>query len=225
MIDSRDFFKQYFPDIAHDDQAFKNLSQIMDADAVDFAEDFAQFSQPMTLYGDQIMLNIHHRRPFQWSFVTLGDYADMMGLQAALYRGEFDAFKDKEAYQNDLVYWHHKVVKAYRYEHKGKLENPILHLNLKKKWFDMVSSGEKKVEYREVKPYWDKVFQGNKVTIGGVAYDPGEVAICFSNGYSKDRKQIVVKLEYLRVGPGLSNWGAEQGKLYYCLGLGKVTRK
>lgn len=30
----------------------------------------------------------------------------------------------------------------------------VLHLTLKKKWFDMIESGEKKEEYREIKPYW-----------------------------------------------------------------------
>ncbi len=29
-----------------------------------------------------------------------------------------------------------------------------LHLTLKKKWFDMILSGEKTEEYRETKPYW-----------------------------------------------------------------------
>ena len=29
-----------------------------------------------------------------------------------------------------------------------------LHLNLKKKWFDMIKSGEKKEEYREITEYW-----------------------------------------------------------------------
>ena len=29
-----------------------------------------------------------------------------------------------------------------------------LHLNLKRKWFDMILSGEKKEEYREFKKYW-----------------------------------------------------------------------
>lgn len=32
----------------------------------------------------------------------------------------------------------------------------ILHLTLKKKWFDMTESGVKKEEYREIKPYWIK---------------------------------------------------------------------
>ena len=34
----------------------------------------------------------------------------------------------------------------------------ILHLNLKKKWFDMILSGIKTDEYREMSPYWERVF-------------------------------------------------------------------
>ena len=33
-----------------------------------------------------------------------------------------------------------------------------LHLTLKKKWFDLILSGEKKEEYREIKDYWCKRF-------------------------------------------------------------------
>lgn len=33
-------------------------------------------------------------------------------------------------------------------------EEYILQLNLKKKWFDMIASGEKKEEYRQDKMYW-----------------------------------------------------------------------
>ena len=31
----------------------------------------------------------------------------------------------------------------------------MLTLPIKKKWFDMIKSGEKKEEYREIKPYYD----------------------------------------------------------------------
>ena len=31
----------------------------------------------------------------------------------------------------------------------------MLILPIKKKWFDMILSGEKKEEYREIKPYYD----------------------------------------------------------------------
>lgn len=32
-------------------------------------------------------------------------------------------------------------------------------LPIKKKWFDMIRSGEKKEEYREIKPYYDSRFR------------------------------------------------------------------
>lgn len=32
----------------------------------------------------------------------------------------------------------------------------ILELPLKKEWYDMIECGEKREEYREVKPYWEK---------------------------------------------------------------------
>ena len=34
----------------------------------------------------------------------------------------------------------------------------MLILPIKKKWFDMIASGEKKEEYREIKPYYDSRF-------------------------------------------------------------------
>ena len=35
-----------------------------------------------------------------------------------------------------------------------------LYLPLKKKWFEMIKSGEKKEEYREIKPYYTSRFYG-----------------------------------------------------------------
>ena len=32
----------------------------------------------------------------------------------------------------------------------------ILYLPLKKQWYEMIESGEKKEEYRLLKPYWEK---------------------------------------------------------------------
>lgn len=39
----------------------------------------------------------------------------------------------------------------------------MLTLPIKKKWFDMIKSGEKKEEYREIKPYYDSRFYHIKV--------------------------------------------------------------
>lgn len=30
----------------------------------------------------------------------------------------------------------------------------ILHLTLKSRWFDLIATGQKQVEFRELKPYW-----------------------------------------------------------------------
>ncbi len=32
----------------------------------------------------------------------------------------------------------------------------ILHLVLKRRWYEMIERGEKTEEYREIKPYWTK---------------------------------------------------------------------
>ena len=56
----------------------------------------------------------------------------------------------------------------------------ILHLTLKKRWFDLIRSGRKIHEYREHKPYWDKRLvnengEGKKFYI-----------IRFKNGYGEN---------------------------------------
>jgi hypothetical protein len=88
----------------------------------------------------------------------------------------------------------------------------ILHLTLKKKWFDMIASGEKREEYREIKPYWDKRL--NK------PYD----AIQFKNGYSKDAPKILVKLGHISQSFGLVEWGAPENKRVYILTLGEILK-
>ena len=86
----------------------------------------------------------------------------------------------------------------------------ILHLTLKKKWFDMIASGEKREEYREIKPYWNKRL--NK------SYD----IIRFRNGYAKDSPVINVELERTMLGLGNIEWGAPEGEKVYILKLGKI---
>ncbi len=66
----------------------------------------------------------------------------------------------------------------------------ILHLTLKKKWFDLIKSGEKKIEYREAKYYWWKRLYGRK-------FDE----VHFRNGYSLDSPFMRVQcLDIIRVG-------------------------
>lgn len=90
-----------------------------------------------------------------------------------------------------------------------------LHLNLKKKWFDMVLSGEKKEEYREIKPYWTKRLKDFLVK---KTFD----TITFSNGYTKNRPQFEIELKEIVFEVGNTYWGADYGKEYYVFKLGKI---
>lgn len=96
----------------------------------------------------------------------------------------------------------------------------ILHLTLKKKWFDMILSGEKREEYRDIKPYWKKrlLFAEN----GCQEYPKDFDIIRFKNGYQKDAREMDVKFEGLSISNGIKEWGADMSKLYYTIVLGKI---
>jgi len=67
----------------------------------------------------------------------------------------------------------------------------ILHLTLKKEWFDKILSGQKKIEYRDIKPYWQKRLldeKGNPLN-----YD----FIIFKNGYGKNVPTM--KVEFVKL--------------------------
>lgn len=108
----------------------------------------------------------------------------------------------------------------------------MLTLPIKKKWFDMIKSGEKKEEYREIKPYYDSRFEpyipdiGNVKIIhleGWVGFIPVEDEIVFRNGYSSNSPSIKCKVE-IRTGPGKEEWGAEPNKEYYVLKILSVEK-
>ena len=97
----------------------------------------------------------------------------------------------------------------------------MLILPIKRKWFDMIISGEKKEEYREIKPYYNKRF-GN-ILLGYSLedveielYENIEFSIIFRNGYKAHSSQIKCKCK-LNIGVGKEEWGAEPNKKYYIL--------
>ena len=116
-----------------------------------------------------------------------------------------------------------------------------LKLTLKKQWFDMILSGEKKEEYREIKPYWTKrllEYRGNysypimSSIIKGCLYEnPFEWLDCinmfpkyyegdniiFTNGYDKKRPQITMWIRKFSIKEGKPEWGAEKDKKYFLL--------
>jgi hypothetical protein len=85
----------------------------------------------------------------------------------------------------------------------------------------MILSGEKKEEYREIKPYYMTRFSNvgllnmdleslNYVETGN------ERQIIFRNGYSINSPSFVASCT-MHVGTGRTEWGAEPGKKYYVL--------
>ena len=70
----------------------------------------------------------------------------------------------------------------------------ILYLTLKKKWFDQILAKTKKIEYREIKPYWTK-------RLFDSAGKPKKFDIIeFRNGYSKDARKMRVEFKGVNVG-------------------------
>lgn len=104
----------------------------------------------------------------------------------------------------------------------------MLTLPIKKKWFDMIVSGEKKEEYREIKSYYRTRFEN--IGLLDINGRPSGIArIRLRCGYSKDAPTYEADF-MLRIGTGKPEWGAEPGEKYYVLmpeeGTGiKYTRK
>lgn len=98
----------------------------------------------------------------------------------------------------------------------------MLTLSIKKKWFDMILFGEKKEEYRDIKPYYDSrlrhAWQGS--LIGGRA--PRKIR--FRNGYSASSPSFVATCTF-DFGEGKPEWGAEPGKQYYRLHILSVEKE
>ena len=116
-------------------------------------------------------------------------------------------------------------------------------LPLKKKWFDMIKSGEKKEEYRETSGYW---------TSRLLKYSLGEICVAatkspysmthfenfvkrhvnngdwvksfdtlvFTLGYPKaddTKRRLTLNNPRIRIGTGRPEWGAKEGVNYFCI--------
>src|SRR6186713_2284017 len=94
----------------------------------------------------------------------------------------------------------------------------ILHLTLKKKWFDMIASGEKKEEYRDHKPYWMQrlVKDGYHFTQTCKDYD----IVRFKHGYEKGCAEMDVECLGISLGMGRKEWGFIER--CYVIKLGKI---
>lgn len=121
-----------------------------------------------------------------------------------------------------------------------------LKLVLTYKWYDMIESGEKPEEYRDVTPHWVRsIFcrvQGKRISLLSFPKDQpmhqfmtdvmnmardGELAcrrtwVTFYRGYAKDRKKMTYLIEGVSIGPGgKKEWGAIPSKYYIIIKLGE----
>lgn len=115
----------------------------------------------------------------------------------------------------------------------------MLILPIKKKWFDMILSGEKKEEYREIKPYYTKRIHNElkaRDSITGKLFSPGDlsdlsnntlqciisedesyfVEVLFRNGYSNNSPSFKAECK-VTIGEGNPSWGAIPDEKYFIL--------
>jgi len=90
----------------------------------------------------------------------------------------------------------------------------ILKLTLKKKWFDMIASGEKKEEYRNAGKWILSRLEGKQ-------YD----LIEFKNGYGANVPTIYAEYLGWAYSFGKREWGGggEQGKPFATIHIGKIV--
>ena len=109
----------------------------------------------------------------------------------------------------------------------------MLILPIKKKWFDMILSGEKKEEYREIKPYYTSRFINALGRNGLVqaeeakrlllkSLDEKQFELLFRNGYSSSSPTFSAVC-HLKVGAGKEKWGAVAGVEYYVLKIDRIN--
>ena len=126
----------------------------------------------------------------------------------------------QEVYRNQLFcFKKHR----YKYYHGGDLV-----LTLKKQWFDMILSGVKTEEYREIKPYWEKRFNNYfgqyydfSTENPSVIWNYQKKTIVFRNGYGNDKPEFSAECT-ISEGIGKEGWGAEKGTKYYVLTIHRV---
>ena len=94
-----------------------------------------------------------------------------------------------------------------------------LKLVLKKKWYDMIESGVKLEEYRDIKKYWTTRLVDD-IQESQPKFKKIET-VTFYLGYAKNRPKMQFKVVGVCVGAGVPEWGAELGKNYYVIKLGE----
>lgn len=89
-------------------------------------------------------------------------------------------------------------------------------LPIMKKWYDMILSGEKKEEYRNITKYYETRFNN-------LFKNQEDAWIMFRNGYSSKSPSFMARCS-LKKGFGHVEWGAEPETKYYILEIKEILR-
>ncbi len=130
-----------------------------------------------------------------------------------------------------------------------------LHLNLKKKWFDMIYKGNKPKEYRKISPHWcsrfllcngkrknSKFWENLYLFCGNVIIEHSLIelkkhiesgfvsfenydTVIFSNGMTPPVPRFEIDLIKFEIGMGEEDHGAINGVEYFVLSLCEIIRK
>ena len=125
-----------------------------------------------------------------------------------------------------------------------KQKAQTLHLNLIKKWFNMIKEDIKPEEYRDITPYWvrrlfnwreylnvagltDKELvnffvESLKVSDSLLRYLKPFDTITFSNGMRPPVPRYIKDFISLELRGGKQEWGATEGKRYFVFNLGET---
>lgn len=107
------------------------------------------------------------------------------------------------------------------------MKSNVLDLPLKKEWYNMIESGEKTEEYREIKPYWIKRLTELKTDflpfsmrnryqqIPFKKYD----YVRFRYGYTS--RTMEFKIEEIVLGHGKPEWGHTTAAAVFIIKLGE----
>ena len=116
-------------------------------------------------------------------------------------------------------------------EYRKVMRQTTIHLSLCKKWFDMIASGVKKEEYRDIKAKYLEMFceklgtsepnHSNDFTVGFHLHWPEHYdKVVFTLGYPKrddNTRRLEFKNPKVRIDDGRPEWGAKPGKKYFVI--------
>lgn len=96
-------------------------------------------------------------------------------------------------------------------------ECAVLPLVLKGKWYDMIACGEKREEYRDFKPFWNKRLEKWRTRNPG---DTRKRVVAFSRGYRKADMFLVAIGLCMTDTSGCPKWG-EPDTPHWVISLGR----